>query len=534
MVPKRASCLLAQLLVALALVSPARAQDPILFPIQRELKTGFIDRQGNVVIPPQFGPLGPREIRARFFSEGLQPVPEGYEKSWGYIDSRGVVVIPFQFALAGPFSEGLAAVRVGFKEGYIDHSGRLQIALAYELAGPFSEGLASVMGDGKVGYIDKKGTLVAQFPYGIWSAELTSFSEGLAGVYQRGPKSGDPGLWGFINKTGAWVIAPRYKSITAFRNGRAAVRQDWESPVMYIDSSGRVVAGPFDEATEFSDGLALVRLPDGRIAFINPGGVVQFALDQEVYWVEPFSDGLALARVKVEATGLDRVGYIDRSGRFAIPAVYEAGGSFQNGLASVAMRGQSGYISQTGQVVGGITARSESGQRQPPPPTTLLTPEQIAQFTGYPGPFVIDASLASSANLHFGEQIWFLAVTAADRQLPPVTISLVEGGTFLSEETIGRARALAEYYEGVSRTDKQLFRPIGPTDKPLGYALELGRVPPALATEYGASVFSTDRRYEVLVTVRQGEGIRWLDDPLGWVSKVALDVSGVLFGATKP
>jgi hypothetical protein len=242
---------------------------------------------------------------------------------------------------------------------------------------------------------------------------------------------------------------------------------------------------------------------------------------------------LALARVKVEADGLDRVGYIDRSGRFAIPAVYEAGGSFQNGLASVAMRGQSGYISKTGQVVWGVAARSESGQRQPPPPPTLITPGQLAQFTGYPGPLVIDASLASSANLHFGEQIWFLAVTAADPQLPPLTISLVEGGTFLSEETIGRARALAEYYEGVGRPNERLFRPIAPNGKPIGYALELGRVPPE-GTEYGASVFSTDRRYEVLVTVRQGEGVRWLDDPLGWVSKVALDAAAVLFGEIKP
>lgn len=48
---------------------------------------------------------------------------------WGYMDKDGNVVINPQFDDAGPFSEGLAAVRIGNDDsgqyGYIDKAGKM-------------------------------------------------------------------------------------------------------------------------------------------------------------------------------------------------------------------------------------------------------------------------------------------------------------------------------------------------------------------------------------------------------------------------
>lgn len=86
----------------------------------RDYKYGFVNRQGNIVIAPQFQIAG-------FFSEGLAPVEidkgQNYRASWGYIDSKGKLVINPQFDWAWEFSEGRGLVAVGDKVGYIDRAG---------------------------------------------------------------------------------------------------------------------------------------------------------------------------------------------------------------------------------------------------------------------------------------------------------------------------------------------------------------------------------------------------------------------------
>ena len=77
---------------------------------------GFKDKDGNVVIEPQYASVGE-------FAHGLCPVclsrtwyrtPEGeryYETHWGYIDTHGKMVIPAKFRVAWSFNKyGLAVV----------------------------------------------------------------------------------------------------------------------------------------------------------------------------------------------------------------------------------------------------------------------------------------------------------------------------------------------------------------------------------------------------------------------------------------
>lgn len=66
-------------------------------------KFGYKDKDGNVVIKPQF-------FDAADFSEGLAYVKKGKTSMWGYIDTAGKFAIPAQFHQAHSFHEGLAAV----------------------------------------------------------------------------------------------------------------------------------------------------------------------------------------------------------------------------------------------------------------------------------------------------------------------------------------------------------------------------------------------------------------------------------------
>jgi hypothetical protein len=86
-----------------------------LFPVNMGGKTGFINREGKLIINPQYD-------NASNFYDGLALVTTGGKS--GYIDKEGKTVINPQFDIGGDFSEGLAAVSTGGKWGYIDKDGK--------------------------------------------------------------------------------------------------------------------------------------------------------------------------------------------------------------------------------------------------------------------------------------------------------------------------------------------------------------------------------------------------------------------------
>jgi hypothetical protein len=89
------------------------------------------------------------------------------------------------------------------------------IPLKYTDAGTFSEGLADVQyGDSALyGFVDKTGVFVI----------IPSFKK--AGAFREGlaPAANDDNLWGYIDHTGKWVIKPQYEFALPFINGIARV-----------------------------------------------------------------------------------------------------------------------------------------------------------------------------------------------------------------------------------------------------------------------------------------------------------------------
>ena len=224
---------------AFAQESPAGAE-PRLFPAAKDGKWGYIDSTGKVVLPLRYDGANP-------FSEGLAAVRVG--RKWGYIDRTGEIVIQPEYGIAGFFHNGLAGVRMGFIDchRFIDRTGKVVVAPIALKAGGCSEGLIPVqmelLGQGrKWGYMDMKGELVikAQFD------NAGEFNNGLAQVKLKDK-------WGCIDRTGAFVIKPQFDNMLPFEEGLALVQVG--KKLGCIDSTGAFVIQPrFDISGLFIDG----------------------------------------------------------------------------------------------------------------------------------------------------------------------------------------------------------------------------------------------------------------------------------------
>ena len=183
-------------------------------------------------------------------------------------------------------------------------------------------------------------------------------------------------LWGFIDKSGNFIIEPQFDGAGDFQDGLALVKIDWRRG--YIDKAGAYAIEPqFQLANSFSEGLACVMLDDkwGYIgkdgSFVIPlqydkamdfhDGIAQVEIGNEWFYIdksgnrvpdpnstqEPFSEQAEWPMRKVEG---DKIGYVNESGEFVIKPAYFDAGPFCDGLARVkkGRTSQWGFIDRDG------------------------------------------------------------------------------------------------------------------------------------------------------------------------------------------
>jgi hypothetical protein len=314
--------------------------------LSRDLREGYVDTQGAIVIPPRF-------FQGGRFAEGLAPVQQNPWDPWGFIDRSGAMVIAPRFDAALPFSEGLAPVRIGDRWGYLDHSGALRIPPRFHSAWGFSGGLARVTGDGLAGFIDPAGTWVAEPAY----LRAGDFREGLAFVCgQR--------TCGYLDTDGTVVIDLHFDDAGPFNNGLAPVRigERWG----YVNRSGElVVPALYTEAEPFFEGLARVgEVRDhsydwkfggysGRkifSGFIDTGGALTFAT--RIHGASAFSQGLTVVRVPSGGLCSDCNHYrlMQPNGRF-LPGRFDRATPPTDGMAIVTAGGRSYAIDLDGRPI---------------------------------------------------------------------------------------------------------------------------------------------------------------------------------------
>ncbi|MDR0716262.1 MAG: WG repeat-containing protein, partial [Azoarcus sp.] len=201
---------------------------------------GYINARGDFVIPPRFDDVG------RFAVNGLARVK--VNGKWGYINVKGKEVIKPRFDAASNFvANGLAWVRIGDsrnrREGYIHASHEKSGAIFGEVGDYAANGLAAVRMKGQWGYINKNGEEVIAPRFD----DAAGFAvNGLARIKVNGSGSkwsyygghwSYGGHWGYINAKGEEVIPPRFDEAEDFAaNGLARVEADGKR--FCIDAKG--------------------------------------------------------------------------------------------------------------------------------------------------------------------------------------------------------------------------------------------------------------------------------------------------------
>jgi len=208
----------------------------------------------------------------------------------------------------------------GVKWGYIDGRGNWRIQPQYEYASDFqTNGLARVQSLGHNGVINASGEYVVRPIYD----SIGEFSEGRSAVIDK---------QGFklMDESGRIVTKKAYSFISSMKNGRAYFTDSMSGKYGYLDRNGNeVITAQYEEAGDFSDGKAVVKVKEGEYALIDPDGK-RLATYPYAY-VGALGDGLLPFRK--EANG--RYGYIDEKGAVVIQPSFTGAFAFQEGRAVV-------------------------------------------------------------------------------------------------------------------------------------------------------------------------------------------------------
>ncbi len=401
-------------------------QEGILFPIKENSKWGYANAQNEVVVKPEFDRtfafssgmgrimknnlygfvdaegkvvVAPSLFYAEDFAEEVAIInkkplkPEDgrtadyidIRENWSYINKEGFV-FPNDFRQVKKMQEGWAAVELEenvwtFVKTEGNNLRMMDKTFAAGGIGNYKDGIAPVIIDGVVKAVDKEGKVVIDAPFNI----MYDFSEGLS-VSQQGDKIG------YINPKGEWIYqkSVSFDKLNAynfgtFSNGLAWVRIA-EGRTIFINKEGKqAFKKEFEYANHnFKHGLCPVGA-SGATLLIDLKGETVFSLPKDYYnfldWNEKVAimnttKGLVaveLGSKKVITEGYDQIdilgdrlkiqqdgnlyGFIDLNGKFVIEPKYQFAYSFEQGTASTQIKDMYFWIDKTGKEI----RRSKSG-----------------------------------------------------------------------------------------------------------------------------------------------------------------------------
>ena len=185
----------------------------------------LVDREGRVTA--RFTSAGVTLNAEMPFVNGFSAVATSFSKdeqnfsqrsNWGYVNTKCEWVVPGMYAEAHDFSEGLGCVKMGKLYGFVDATGKEVIPPQFDDVGQdgFTNGRC-VVSKGKKDvyfYVDFKGKRAIDADF----EGAYGFHEELAAVRVKGK-------WGFIDKSGKFVIKPRFSSVGSFNSGLAAASE---------------------------------------------------------------------------------------------------------------------------------------------------------------------------------------------------------------------------------------------------------------------------------------------------------------------
>ncbi len=282
------------------------------------------------------------------FNEGIAifSIPiDLYTFKYGYLNSKGEIIIKPIFSNASNFSDGMALVGKTdeyyyTKYGYIDTKGNMVIDFKFDYAYSFVDGMAKVgtynydLYTYNYGFINKKGELVIDYLF----AEVTDFKDGMAIATKNFDYNK---MSAFINKEGK-EISNWYDLLTLFiDNYSLALKYDkfilLNKDLKEVENT-EVIKKMLKENYAFTDGLAIVN-KNYTATYSQPNSVLvneEGKIISEWYAsIGAFKDGRALVAADLDNDWYSEYGYIDQTGKIAIPIQFQYAEDFKDGYAKV-------------------------------------------------------------------------------------------------------------------------------------------------------------------------------------------------------
>ncbi|GAB2628228.1 WG repeat-containing protein [Belliella aquatica] len=167
---------------------------------------------------------------------------------------------------------------------------------------PGSDNLYPSIKYGKFGFVNKSGNWIIPSRFD----EVNSFSEGLAAVKNMGK-------WGFINQQDQIVINPEFDAVGKFNRGFAIVKKNGKSQL--INRTGEIIEGKdYDEILSLPDSYYITE-KDGVFGLINAAGkeIIAPQFDE----IRKEAQDIILVRKG------DNYGIMDEEGNYVLPLYYK-------------------------------------------------------------------------------------------------------------------------------------------------------------------------------------------------------------------
>lgn len=223
---------------------------------EQDDKLGFVDKDGNWIIEPQFDEVRPQaeffgefSFEFRYFLDGICIVKK--DGKWGIIDEAGNWVVKPAFDNIEAFYDGYAKVYQDRKVGFIDKGGNLVVDLSNELSWLIQYDVVKIADGMRTAY----GLL---YKNGTWAVK-PHIPRGIIPIKTVWGKIN--GMWAYISLEEGLITKPEFKNIFYHFDGLARV-QNADDKWGWIDEKGKYVITPqFDDADAFTtDGTAKVRV----------------------------------------------------------------------------------------------------------------------------------------------------------------------------------------------------------------------------------------------------------------------------------
>ncbi|WP_274363641.1 WG repeat-containing protein [Paenibacillus thermotolerans] len=370
-------------------------------------KYGYVDKNGKVVIKPQFN-------FAENFIEGTAVVGMGKSLSkakYGYIKTNGSYLIQPQFDVAEPMRGGYAKVAMiegdNYKYGIVDAKGNIIVKPAYsyiDLGGRLaSKGFAVVQNGEAKGIVNLKTGAVTDVKYAsildfdsyIRVSGFVNGKEKMGLIFYNG-KTIEPmfdwihhfdlmsnvlgkveidGKFGLMGNDGKYVLEPIYDDISGFRKDEGIIILKKDGKYGFLESNGKMLTKiEYDEVTAFVGGVSLVK-KDGKWGALKRDGTYKiqpkydqiFISENEITVIEngakklldrdggerfasdyeymyPYTSIPGASKVKKNGKEL----IIDKNGKPVFTVDFDTIWEFEDDIARIALGGKVGYLKRDG------------------------------------------------------------------------------------------------------------------------------------------------------------------------------------------